>query len=175
MSHMFDSQYIEYMEEMSPEQLNIFVTYSIQNGEIDEHMYKSLLNLGLDINSMFNGMSLLNLAAMHKRYIIVELLLKDGADVNNIDEGYNIPIILSIEYYSLDIFKLLMKYDVNIHVVNSWGSTPLHFAANNGYEEIVEALLEAGANINARDEFGRTPYSIASVDMHRDIYLRLKP
>lgn len=173
MSHMFDSQYIEYLEELSPEQLTIFVASSIQSGEIDEHMYKSSLNLGLDVNSMFNGMSLLNWAVMHKRYIIVELLLKDGADVNNIDEGHNIPIILSMEYYSIDIFRLLMKYNVNIHVVTSWGWTPLHWAANYGYEEVVEDLLEAGANVNACDHLGRTPHSTASIYLHPDTRLRL--
>ncbi len=40
-----------------------------------------------------------------------------------------------------------------------FGSTPLHFAADNEHLEIVRLLLKAGASINAHDEscIGNTP------------------
>jgi ankyrin repeat protein len=41
------------------------------------------------------------------------------------------------------------------------GTTPLHWAANNGKKKIVEMLLEHGADVNAKDNAGYTPLHLA--------------
>ena len=47
-------------------------------------------------------------------------------------------------------------------MVNKYGCTPLHYAAQYGCVRIVEILLQAGADKNAANEHGWTPLHYAA-------------
>ena len=40
---------------------------------------------------------------------------------------------------------------------DKWETSPLHFAARNGFDAIIEMFIKAGANVNAGDGWGFTP------------------
>ncbi len=45
-----------------------------------------------------------------------------------------------------------------IHLRDSSGATPLHYAAFNGQQQVAELLIDRGADINSTDnQFGATP------------------
>ena len=49
-----------------------------------------------------------------------------------------------------------------INEKNNNGSTPLHYAAINGYGKMVLAIIKKGADVNAKDKDGVTPLHLAS-------------
>ena len=56
-----------------------------------------------------------------------------------------------------------LEAGARVNARNSWGTTPLHWAAGySGDPAIIGALLAAGAEVNARDEDGGTPLHLAA-------------
>lgn len=51
---------------------------------------------------------------------------------------------------------------------NSYGQTPLHFAAYHQNTSVIESLLKCGANIDIQDSKGRTPLHIAYANDKKD-------
>nr|WP_246168485.1 ankyrin repeat domain-containing protein [Wolbachia endosymbiont of Ctenocephalides felis wCfeT] len=50
-----------------------------------------------------------------------------------------------------EVVKCLLEGGADIHATDKYGSTPLHFAAEEDNEEAVELLLKAGANVHLVD------------------------
>lgn len=69
-------------------------------------------------------------------------------------------------FYSFEdqdkIVDLLIRYKVDVNIMDYHGRTPLFMAARNGNKKIVESLIEAGADVNTKDKSGTTPYERAS-------------
>ncbi|EHK42208.1 hypothetical protein TRIATDRAFT_302393 [Trichoderma atroviride IMI 206040] len=58
----------------------------------------------------------------------------------------------------------------DINSKDTYGRTPLLFAARKGHEAVVELLLTTGqANINSKDVFGLTPLSSAAENGHEAV------
>ncbi|KAL7941772.1 hypothetical protein V8C42DRAFT_360491 [Trichoderma barbatum] len=56
------------------------------------------------------------------------------------------------------------------HSKDSYGRTPLSYAAEKGYESVVRLLLEKGACLESREErYGQTPLSWAARDGHESV------
>jgi hypothetical protein len=53
--------------------------------------------------------------------------------------------------------KLLIERGANVHARNSFGDTPLHYAAYHATPEVCEVLLQAGANVHAIGHGNNTP------------------
>ena len=64
------------------------------------------------------------------------------------------------DYYKS--FGILMKADLDIYVKDSFGRTPLHYAANKLHPKIVVLLILAGANVDSLDMYGSTPLHYAA-------------
>jgi ankyrin repeat protein len=51
-----------------------------------------------------------------------------------------------------DLAAYLLSLKPNVNLAAKVGSTPLHFAASNGFTGVVAMLLNAGAKINVQNK-----------------------
>ncbi|GIY07850.1 hypothetical protein CEXT_21231 [Caerostris extrusa] len=113
----------------------------------------------------------------HHWGVLSFLLIKNGANVNQVDAKQNNPLhlvlihektavnsqkhtsfVTPVQHCSTEAFKMLRKYESNLD--NSNRETPLHLAA--AYREsFFESLIQQGANIHCTDLKGRTPVHMA--------------
>ena len=94
---------------------------------------------------------------------IAEILLKEGADVNYINnEDKNTPLISAANKGLIKFIPILLKAGADINHANIRGETALMIAIEHGFTKTMQILLKAGADINAGaginnvDEFGKT-------------------
>jgi len=91
----------------------------------------------------------------------VQAELDKGVDVNEVDRSfYNLtPLHWAI---SKGVAELLIAEGADVNAITLEGSTPLHFAAWNGYKEIAETLIDNGADLNViNNELAGTPFITA--------------
>ncbi len=91
----------------------------------------------------------------------VQAELDKGVDANVVDLGfYNLtPLHWAI---SKGVAELLISEGADVNAITLEGSTPLHFAAWNGYKEIAELLIDNGADVNViNNELAGTPFITA--------------
>ncbi|KAJ8675071.1 hypothetical protein QAD02_010857 [Eretmocerus hayati] len=97
---------------------------------------------------------------------MVELLVKEGADVNQKYVNTYSPLHLAVTQENSAVVDVLIKYNANVNEVErgnkdlslrSHGATPLHEAVARFNVEISTSLINAGANVNAKQLDGKTP------------------
>ena len=104
----------------------------------------------------------LHYAAAENAYDTVELLLKNGADVNKESTSGDIPLQIAVRENARETAEILLKHGANPNAkYKKDRNTPLGAAAKNNAHEIAGLLLKHGADINAKGEFGDTPLQIA--------------
>lgn len=110
-------------------------------------------NLNRIVSETANGQNALTAAVDEENLILVETLLKAGADVNSKVTGSRsrTPLQLAVEQGNLDIANVLLEHgaDVNAPPCERYGATALQFAAIKGYLGIASVLVEKGADPNA--------------------------
>ncbi|MHC4203403.1 MAG: ankyrin repeat domain-containing protein [Planctomycetota bacterium] len=84
---------------------------------------------------------------------MVKLLIARGADIN---DGTWPVLHIAINRRRRDIVELLIQRGADVNAKDTYGCTPLQYAAQTGRTEVVQLLLEAGANISLRDDRGQT-------------------
>jgi len=89
---------------------------------------------------------------------MIELLLANGADVNNIaPKGKFITrtpaLIYAVKNNLFDIYKILIANGADVNLPDSDGITPLMYASNI---EIVKDLIKRGANVDVKNKYGET-------------------
>jgi ankyrin repeat protein len=84
---------------------------------------------------------------------MVKLLLARGADIN---AGHGPALHTAVNRGRRDIVELLIQRGADVNAKDTYGYTPLQYAAQTGRTEVVQLLLEAGANINAKNDNGQT-------------------
>ncbi len=97
---------------------------------------------------------------------VVDVLLKNGADVNARDTLGETPLFLAARKGFETIVKSLLDHGADANAKTRRGCTPLHAAADSGLAEIVALLLARGAVADAKDQSGLTPLFYAVCKGH---------
>ena len=114
------------------------------------------------------------LAGRHFR--TAELLHRHGSSADPRGYARRSPLYSAAFYGDLEMVRVLLEYEVDIHARSVSGRTPLHAASKDRHlndPEVVRILLERGADVNARDNSGNTPLHLASRDGRIDAVLVL--
>ncbi|GJQ78332.1 hypothetical protein Trydic_g3747 [Trypoxylus dichotomus] len=123
----------------------------------NESIIHMLLSHNVDFHIFMLKTTPLIRAVLRSTNAIVELLLRNGADANQVDE-FGWPALMYTVYMrnSEDILQLLLKYNADVNFEDKIGETPLSTAIKRRHFEISEMLLQNGVRINRVDSSGWT-------------------
>lgn len=76
---------------------------------------------------------------------MVELLIKNGADINAVGLTDMTALMVAAERGNSNTVELLLKYGADVNIEDHFGRTALSFAEDHGHTKVVEILKEAGA------------------------------
>lgn len=96
----------------------------------------------------------------------IKAAIKEGYDINTVWEnlGGKTPLIGSIENApDVNACVVMIELGADPNLADSYGVTPLMYAAQFGLVDIVQALIKAGVDIEAEDDVGRTAKTWATV------------
>jgi ankyrin repeat protein len=148
--------------------LGLLVQY-IQNNTLTEENIKNHIHV-INSHTQLGRKTPLHVATEENKDLFVEILIKNGADVNIPDSHDNTPLHIAAQKNEPKIVKLLLKARANSNEKNKDGKTPLDLTKDNtikslleanrlliaavkeGIPTSVDAMLEKGANLDIRDE-----------------------
>lgn len=95
---------------------------------------------------------------------VIELLLKNGANINSKDSELNTPLHHTQYNSDVKVLEILLSQGADINGQNMYGETILvrtcfHVPNHNSAEKVL-FLLKSGADINIEDERGANPMEI---------------
>ena len=142
---------------------------AVMNNNLDEVL--EALNNGADASAinMMTGQSALIYAANNGNAPIVNLLLENGANVNDQDDEGNTPLMIASERGHQETVKLLIESGANMNAQDEYKRTALMRASEDGRSNVVTTLLKKGADVNAKDKWNKTALMKASLNEHDDI------
>jgi hypothetical protein len=111
----------------------------------------------------------IHVAAKNNDMETVNLLLKEGTNVDEEGDYGRTSLMEAASMGHLDMVKLLLDSGANVNDGNWNRYTPLHTAAYRGHLDVVKLLLDSGANINEGDEDGYTPLYYATKMGHLNV------
>ncbi len=115
----------------------------------DYDMTGFLFEKGANPNVLVSGRPLISRAAYRGKTKVLELLLKNGADVTLCGDGNKSALFGAVESRVAETLVPLLKCEnLNLNPVNKSGQTPLCFAVEENLLNIAVLLLKAKANPN---------------------------
>lgn len=108
-----------------------------------------------------DGNTALMYAVMFGKTETIELLIKNGANVNVLNRYESTPLIKAAIKNDVASAKLLLDSGADIELGQKNG-TPLMWAALNRRNEMIKFLVANNASVNARDSYGNTPLTNAA-------------
>lgn len=110
-------------------------------------------------------------------YDIMDMLVKNGHDLNAQDKDGQTPLHIAIRwslFYAAisrtdeNLVELLLDHGADLHTQDVLGYTPLHCAAFSGTPEIILILINRGASLTTKDYAGRVPLHCAASALYED-------
>ncbi|XP_019953294.1 NF-kappa-B inhibitor epsilon [Paralichthys olivaceus] len=110
----------------------------------------------------WRGLACLHLAALNRQHLIMNFLMKKGADLN-IQEGTSgkTALHLAVELHDITSVKLLLSRGANVDAAMFNGCTPLHLAVGRQDASIANLLCQAGADTMLRNMEDETALDLA--------------
>lgn len=92
---------------------------------------------------------------------MVNLLVKYGANTNDMLSNRWTPLLWAIEKNNEAVVRILIENGANVNAVGIEDKTPLHLAAERGYDSIAALLIQNGANVTHSFlyKFDATPFA----------------
>ncbi|MDN3549296.1 ankyrin repeat domain-containing protein [Mucilaginibacter aquaedulcis] len=90
----------------------------------------------------------------------VELLINQGADLNELDEFGNSPLHWAVMGGYYDIVKILLEAGANPNVLSTDGYSPKWSAVDWGLVEITDLLNSYDGKVITNDHFDRTSWNL---------------
>jgi uncharacterized protein len=130
-------------------------------------MVKTVLAARPRINARNSlGETALMLAAFGGHLEIVQMLLTQGAEVNQ--SGWT-PLIYSAAQNRMDIARLLLKSGAQVNAHSGSGTTALMMAAREGHMSMVLLLMQHGADLGLKNDDGATALKLARERGRKDV------
>jgi len=110
------------------------------------------------------GSSPLILASWRGHVSTADILLRNGARVDQANKMGKSPLIFATSRGQTAVVQLLLKHGANVNLFDNEGKSALLLAAEYGYQDVMAALIEAegGCNINQSDKTGNTALMFAA-------------
>ena len=120
------------------------------------HIINLLLEHTANVNAN-DGCTITHLAASFGRHELLQILLEQGANINQKDWEGSTPLHRAIKEGHVITVKELIRLGANLDLQDDKGNTPLLIAVLRGSEDIVKELILHGANVNLMDNIGTAP------------------
>ena len=133
---------------------------------------QELIATGVDVNGRLGtpGNSPLKRAISNGQVNAVDVLLRAGANPNDIDSDGETPLIVAAYYGNAAIIKQLIEAGANVNAREPRNSsTALFVAAWKGHRDVVELLLSKGAEANIIRKDGVSAVCSATTGGHHDL------
>ncbi|KAI6780066.1 Ankyrin repeat domain-containing protein 50 [Emericellopsis cladophorae] len=111
----------------------------------------------------------LHLAALNGHTQVVELLLKEGADVNAEGGGYSNALQAASSEGHAEIVRLLLEKGADVNAEGGVFGSVLRAASSEGHVDIAKLLLEKGADVNAESGISGNALRAASARGYTEI------
>lgn len=125
-----------------------------------------------DINTRHRfGWQMLHVAAINAQSRICEVLLENGARVNDIDQ-FTTPGQMS-ERFNMDPIMILLirdtEFSPDLRRVSAYGCTALHYAALANDLDTIRVLMKYGADPTVKNELGFKPSKFAKPHIEKHL------
>lgn len=111
-----------------------------------------------------NGETALGRAVLADKIHTAEVLLSNGANVNESSTARSTPLMLAAGLGRTDMVDLLLSRGADVYAVDENNETALvHALVGKAPVEVVSVLISAGSDVNAKDFHGRTALQLASM------------
>ena len=97
---------------------------------------------------------------------VLDFLITNGADVNAFTNDKFTPLIIASNCNNLNVVNSLIKHGANIHLVDRYGRTALHYsitAVDHDSVTVLRSLIKNGADVNALTNDNCSPLMMSSL------------
>lgn len=112
--------------------------------EATEYSYKDFVGLLLDHGAKWDIYSAILMGNMEK----VEEFIRDGADVNEVNDWAPTPLAWAVRQDREEIVKYFVSHGACLHACKEVQETPLSYALQDQRKELARFLINSGADVN---------------------------
>ena len=107
-----------------------------------------LINHGANVNARNddNQWTALHCAASCKNIGGINLLLDNGAEIDQVNNDNETPLMLTCYNDDINSTRVLLERGTNLTIPNEWGNTCLHYATYRLNIDMIKLLFEYGAD-----------------------------